>query len=292
MKPSTGKSKRTPAKHDLMSKLYGREVGVANAKPEIDDLVWLDLTAGDGLPSEPDREWIRSCSPGILAYLARFPHGKGGPPQASKPTRVVLHERAARTYETLLGNLAENLPALGYHRTSDNEWRCGCVELTALNIDGATADLSTIGRRTAVMISNDPNAIVDWAMPAAMPEAIRGRTLWHLGISTMGCNPAGLKRLDWEQRQGWYDHIGSQIGALRRHHDLFLAAIERDDAQWAYLITAPATWRAETESLAATAFAKHGMSLQTAWWRTESIKFRGMADVLFKTKQERGGAVA
>jgi hypothetical protein len=108
----------------------------------------------------------------------------------------------------------------------------------------------------------------------------------------MGCNPAGLKRLDWEQRQGWYNHIGAQIGALRRHHDLYLAAIERDDAQWAYLITAPARWRAETEDLAAKAFTKHGMTLQTAWWRTESDRFRSMADVLFKTKQERGGDAA
>lgn len=293
-KPTTGRSKRTPAKHKLMSKLYGREVGAAHQIPTITELLWLDLTAGDGLPSEPDRNWRESCSPGILAYLARWPKGPGGPPQAVKPTKVVLYERQPRTFEMLLSNLAENLPTLGYHRADETRWVCGSVLLEAVNADGATADLTIIRRSTAVMVSNDPNAIVDWAMPPDMPDAIRMRTDYHLGISTMGCNPAGLKRLDWEQRKGWYGHVGSQIGALRGHHDLYLAAIERDDAQWAYLITAPAKWRAPTEQDAAAAFNQHGMSLWTAWWRTETEQFREMADVLFKTKHERehGGDAA
>lgn len=291
-KPTTGRSKRTPAKHDLMTKLYGREVGAAHQIPQITELVWLDLTAGDGLPSESDREWRRSCSPGILAYLARFPRGNGGPPQATKPTLVLLHERQARTYVTLLENLGTHLPLLGYQRVAENEWHCGPVVLRAVNADGGTADLSMIRRSTAVMVSNDPNAIVDWAMPPGMPAEIAARTPWHLGLSTMGCNPAGLKRLDWETRQGWYSHIQSQITALRSHHDLYLTAIERDDAQWAYLITAPAKWREGTESCANAAFLKHGMALRTAWCRSQFENFRDIADVLFKTKSERDGDAA
>jgi hypothetical protein len=287
MKPTTGRSKRTPAKHDLMTKLFGREIGAAHMLPFVSELLWLDLTAGDGLPSEPDREWHRSCSPGILAYLARFPD-RYGVPQAVKPTRVVLHERQARTFHDLLiPSLAERLPELGYKRVDDAQWECGPVTLQALNADGALADLSAIRPSTAVMVSNDPNAIVDWAMPGGMPEDIRGRTLCFLGISTMGCNPAGLKRLPPEQRAGWYDHVNSMISKIRAGHDLFIAAIERDDSQWAYLITAPTKWREATERDAVKAFDRHGMNLRHAWWRTNNTEFRDIVDILFLTRGER-----
>lgn len=286
-KPTTGRSKRTPAKHNLMSKLYGREIGAAHHKMDVTDLLWLDLTAGDGVSSEPDRAWHESCSPGILAYYARFPRGPMGPPSAYKPVTVVLYERQPRTYQLLLANLELHLPMLGYHRQSEIEWNCGPARLVALNADGATADLSRISKKTAVMVSNDPNAIVDWAMPAAMPSAIRGRTAYFLGISTMGCNPAGLKRLGLEDRQGWYGHINSMIAGLPSYHDLHLSAIERDDAQWAYLITAPVKWREPVEADAAKAFQRHGMSLRNAWWRTGEPAFREIVDVLFLTKMER-----
>lgn len=289
-KVDVGKSKRTPAKHALLTALYGREVGSADRNRDIGELLWLDLTAGDGLPSEIDREWHRSCSPGILAYLARYPHRTTGRPQARKPTRVVLYERQVRTFEVLLGNLAVRLPEFDYVQTADATWTCGPVALTAINADGATAtaNLPTIRNTTAVMVSNDPNAIVDWAMPPGMPDAIRGRTPWSLGVSTMGCNPAGLKRLDPEIRDGWYDHVGSQVAGLRNHHDLFLAAIERDDAQWAYLVAAPQCWRVDTEACAAKSFASNGMTLRSAWLRTSPVTFREICHVLFKTKKELG----
>lgn len=291
-KPTTGRSKRTPAKHSLMSKLFGREVGAAHSHPKISDLVWLDLTAGDGVPSEQDRGWHESCSPGLLAYHARFPRGRMGPPRAFKPVTVVLHERQARTYALLLDNLARQLPALGYHRASEIEWTCGPVRLVALNADGATADLSLISDRSAVMVSNDPNAIVDWAMPETMPQAIRNRTPWFLGISTMGCNAAGLKRLPRDQRQGWYGHVGSMVNGLPQYHDLYLAAIERDASQWAYLVTSPnanngCDWRGETEKAAGNSFGIHGMRLRSAWWRTAAEDFRGICHELFLTQDER-----
>jgi hypothetical protein len=141
-----------------------------------------------------------------------------------------------------------------------------------------------------VMVSNDPNAIVDWAMPSWMPEAIRARTRLFLGISTMGCNPAGLKRLPPEQRAGWYDHINSMITGLRPGHDLHLSAIERDDSQWSYLVTSPTKWRGPTEQDAVKAFDKHGMSLRHAWLRTNYDEFKEIVDRLFLTKGERDSA--
>lgn len=284
-----GKSDRTPAKHALMTALYGREVGAAHRIPQITDLLWLDLTAGDGLPAEEGREWIRSCSPGILAYLARFPRGNKGPAQASKRTTVLLYERAANTYKLLLKNLAENLSDWGYQQTDEDEWHCGPVTLRAVNASGAEADLSLIHPATAVMVSNDPNAITDWAMSPMMPAAISARTPWFLGLSTMGCNASGVKRdLSLEQRQGWYGHVESQGQAIQAHHDLYLAKIERDAHQWAYLITSPGRWREATEECADASFRKHGMTLETAWLRTDFQRFQGLADVLFKTKKELG----
>lgn len=292
-KETTGRSKRTPAKHDLMNKLYGREVGSAMRNPAITDLVWPDLTAGDGVASEADQAWHRSCSPGILAHHARWAY-------VCKPITILLHERAARTYATLLTNLTEQLPHLGYQQLDEAEWsaREGLVRLHALHRDGQDADLSIITRSTAVMLNNDPNAIIDWAMPEWMPEQIRKATPWFLGISTMGCNAAGLKRLSREERHDWYGHIESMIRGLPRYHDIYLAAIERDASQWAYLVTSPTAvsytcdWRTETEDAARSAFNKLGMSLRTGWWRTQPQTFTDLCHELFLTRGEREGGDA
>lgn len=296
---------RTPAKHALMYKLFGKEVGVAHKNRKIGDLLWLDLTAGDGV-AKNGGEWTKNCSPGILAYHARMPevrknkvtgdYDPTGKLLAFKPTRVELYEISQGTYSLLLDALVDELPTLGYQRVSDSRWQCGPVTLSVHNTTGEMADLAhRFSSRTAVRVNNDPNSIKDWAMDLKMPERIRDTTPWFLGVCTMGCNVGGLKRLLRkypEEADRWYESVDSVVAGLPDHHDLYLCAIEQDASQWAYLIIAPSKaspdgtdWRVTTESEARKCFQSQGMRLRGAWLGSEVDEFRAIQDYLFTIKK-------
>lgn len=285
MRTTTGRSEyRTPGKHGAMYRTFGREIGALSRRRMdcVSGAYWSDLSAGDGA-GEPGRPWHESCSPGILAHHARFAG-------YDKPVYVDLCEKAAATYEALLDNLAENLPGLGYVRVVEDRWQAhdGRVNLRVRNIDSTTIEtLDGVPPDWAVMIVNDPNKVSDWAMhPNLMANASAGR--WTcLGMSTMGCNVGGLKRISSEERAIWYQHVQGQVDGLWQHHDLLLAAIERDDAQWAYLITAPQKWVDATEQDVRNAFGQEGLSLRCEWLRRDPDAFRDLLDVLFKTRKER-----
>lgn len=274
-----GRSARTPAKHALMSSIYGREVGVVARSPwhrSIQRHVWMDLTAGDGIPDD-GLDWRYNCSPGINAYHAT---------KALRPVDVSLYEIQPATFDRLVESLAENLPALNYSRTGDTEWRHETVVLRAFNQSGADAPAHDIRRTDAVLVSNDPNAITTWAMRPTFGEEIAARAWCYRGISTMGCNPAGLKRTNPTERAGWFDLVKQQESALPGHRDLLLAAIEGDSAQWAYLLGEPAKWRATVETTVRSAFRKHGYAMEMAWYRTDPEAFEALKARLFLTRDE------
>lgn len=276
-----GRSHRTPAKHALMDKIYGSEVGVASLNTgkmgRVRRLVWVDLTAGDGIP-EDGLEWHRNCSPGINAYHAT---------KAKKPVDVTLHEIQPATFDRLITSLSENLPALGYRQIAETTWSYGeYVHLRALNGSGSDASVGHIQSTDAVLVSNDPNAITTWAMRPTFAQEISNRTWAFRSISTMGCNPAGLKRSDPTIRAGWFDVVKSQEQALPRHRDLLLAAIEGDSAQWAYLLNEPVKWYEKAETVVKTAFAKHGYSMELAWHRATPARFEDLKAKLFLTRDE------
>ena len=278
MSTSVGRSHRTPAKHALMRKIVGSEIGAAGNQWAIQRLRYLDLTAGDGLADESaPGGWEHNCSPGIAAYYARY---------SRKPIEVILYEIQAATFDRLTRNLSERLPGLGYERTGD-EWVCGNARLRLVHDSGARALVTDVTKQTAVLVSNDPNAITDWAMRPSFAAEISHRTPWFRAISTMGCNPAGLKRLPPEDRRVWFEHIESQVRSLPNHKDLLLVEIERDDAQWAYLLCEPAKWRKQAERSALLAFSAHGLSVNWAWWKTERSRFTEIEQRLFLTKKER-----
>lgn len=275
---SVGRSGRTPAKHELMRSIVGREVGVAGTMSAVNRLVWYDLTAGDGIPAD-GLDWARNCSPGILATHAV---------KSTKPVDVRMYEIKPATFDRLLASLAEHLPGLGYAQAADNTWTYGTrVVLSAANVSGATAYLDGISRTDAVLAVNDPNAITDWAIRPTFADELRALTPWSRSLSTMGCNPAGLKRLPHEDRLPWFDLIAQQEAALPAYRDLLLAAIEGDDAQWAYLLCEPVKWRETQQRVASSAFGKHGYSLDMAWYRTEPVAFDALKQRLFLTRKER-----
>jgi hypothetical protein len=274
---NVGRSWRTWAKHELMTSFVGQEVGVAACKDEIGRHVWLDLSAGDAAMVD-GVEWAKGCSPGILAHHAA---------KSTKPTAIALHEIQPTTYDRLISNLARELPAIGYARDGEDCWRInGRVTIRAFNMSGHGAAVDFVDRGDAVLVLNDPNAITEWAMRNTFPQEIADRTPWFRSLSTMGCNPAGIKRMDIEERRGWFDLVGAQQRALPRYRDLLLAAIERDDAQWAYLISTAAKWRSSTESVVKTAFKKIGRTAVMSWCCRESERFEETKRALFLTKKE------
>lgn len=276
-----GRSWRTYAKHDLMSSVVGQEVGVVNHGPALRDrerLVWIDLTAGDAALIE-DVEWHRGCSPGILAHHAA---------QSAKPVGVILHEIQPATYDRLLANLETYLPGLGYTRETDNTWRIPGrrTMVHALNQSGQKASVGYLRRTDAVLVLNDPNAITEWAMRATFASEIADVTWCFRSLSTMGCNPGGLKRTPLTERESWFSLIGTQQEALPPHRDLLLAAIERDEAQWAYLLSTASKWRSNTESVVRSAFGRCGRTAATAWFRHDQAAFEETKRRLFLTKNE------
>jgi hypothetical protein len=276
---TVGRSWRTPAKHDLMRQLIGKEVGVVGSKADIARSVWYDLTAGDAAPVD-DQPWEQSCSPGILAHHAT---------NSKKPVVVILYEIKPNTFSRLVANLAERLPTMGYARGDDGLWLFGeHVRFHAICASGSDADIRGVQRGDAVFAFNDPNAITEWAMRPTFAAEIQSRTWLFRSLTTMGCNPAGLKRLDYdEHRAGWFDLIQAQERAQPPHRDLLLAAIRRDDAQWAYLMSEPTKWKPAMEVTARSSFKRFGMDVDTAWWRTEPEAFEALKRQLFLTNAER-----
>lgn len=282
-KLDVGRSERTPAKHALMSNVFGKEVGVIGVSPahrDVERHVWIDLTAGDGVPNEGG-DWGRNCSPGIAAVHAT---------KAKRPVDITLYEIQSNTFDRLTDNLTEQLAAIGYHRLSDTEWAFGgSVSLRALNASGMDADVSHIRRTDAVIVSNDPNAITSWAMRPTFTSEVMARGPWCFrSITTMGCNVGGIKRLTPEERAEWFGLVKPLRDACPSHRDLLLAAIEGDSSQWAYLLCEPEKWRRRIEPSVRTAFKKYGMEMH--WARENPAGFDRLKERLFLRRSELDGA--
>lgn len=274
---SVGRSWRTQAKHDLMNKIEGQEIGAANSINAINRLIWIDLTAGDGAGSE-DVDWSRSCSPGIHVAHAM---------NSAKLIEILLYEINSATYAQLLRNLNSNLQTMGFVAHGDSIWRLGHVTVRAYNADGRTAPVNFVGAQDAVLVINDPNAITDWAMRDSFAQEITDRTSWFRSLSTLGCNPSGIKRLPFTERVSWFGMIDEQQAALPRHRDLMLAVIEKDSSQWAYLVSTAERWRATSERDVRGAFRTNGgKTVAITWCRRDPAQFEETKRALIYTKDE------
>lgn len=274
---NVGRSWRTPIKHDYMWSIVGQEAG-AIAHLGARAGVWYDLTAGDAALI-PGEMWHRACSPGILAYHAAM---------SQIPAHVRLHEIQAATYDRLLDNLTSYLPTLGYSSTGTSTWTHpgNGSTVTAYNRSGAEADVTDINHDAAVFVVNDPNAIVDWAMRPTFAAEIAERTWLSRCLSTMGCNPAGLKRLTIGERINWFATVREQQVSLPTYRDLSLAALDRDEAQWAYLVATSEKWRAKTDQAAQKSAKGCNRSVSIAWWRQDQDRFSDLLLRLFLQKSE------
>lgn len=276
-KPNVGRSWRTPIKHDYTWSIVGQEAG-AVAHLGAQTSAWYDLTAGDAALI-PGKMWHRSCSPGILAFHAT---------QCQVPVRVRLHEIQPATYDRLIDNLGIYLPALGYGAVGPSIWTHSGngSTVTAHNLSGSDADVSDIDRDTAVFVLNDPNAITEWAMRPTFTAEIAARTWLSRCLSTMGCNPGGIMRGPIAGRIKWFATVREQQQAMPEYRDLSLAALDRDEAKWAYLVSTSKEWRAKTDRAAQKSAKDCNRSVSIAWWRQDPHRFDDLLLRLFLQKSE------
>lgn len=277
---------RTYSKHETLNRFVGKEIGVINRGGtrflrNCRRLVWIDLTAGDAGLQHEDDDWCKNSSPGILAHHARWDRGV-------KPVDVRLVEINEKTYSRLLDNLTSRLPTLGYTQVAESVWRHqDRVTLRALNTDGRSISVDFIQPTDAVLVLNDPNGVNGWAMRDTLPREISQRTDRFRSFSTIGWNVKGAKA--WasrEERVGRFDLIAPQMKNLARQRDLCLAWIDRDDAQWSYLLETPHEWREATEDEIRRAFGRNNLDVHLTWYRDDPIRFRNARMRMSLTKVE------
>lgn len=276
-----GRSWRTPIKHDYLWSIVGEEAGVIphhSARYGIRRGIWYDLTAGDAAPVD-GLPWERACSPGILAHHAAL---------CRIPIDVRLHEIQTGTFDRLIGNLSDQLPRLGFTLNGPAAWihPSSKATVTAHNASGAEADVADVDGEAGVFVVNDPNAITEWAMRPTFAAELAARTRWSRCLSTMGCNPAGIKRLAIAERINWFAAVHEQQLALPGYRDLSLAALDRDEAQWAYLVATSDKWRDKTDQAARKSAKNCNRSVSIAWWRQDGDQFTDLLLRLFLQRSE------
>lgn len=297
-KPNVGISeKHTPVKHAIMHEFVAKECRVANSPRchYIERLVWIDLTAGNGI-AVFGATWGTGSSPGILATQAA---------RSNKPVTVALYEQNPDTYKILLDNLTANLPQLGYKRTAEDLWERGKTAVRALNMDGRNVDATDewtppIGPKDVVLILNDPNSITEWAMNERVVERVVRKAKGLRVLSCLGCNVAGIMRGPYTRPEGvpvtrsisarseWYGLIDNITQSLPDHHDMMLTAFDRDASKWAYLFTTVDKWMHEEEALLMHAFNESGKQhpYTFAWYRRDGDDFAKLLDRLVLSKTE------
>lgn len=291
-----GTSHHTPIKHAIMREFVSKEVRAANSLGWFENLGWIDLTAGNGIPAY-DAPWADACSPGILASRAV---------QSRKPVTVDLYEKNPDTYAILVDSLDKNLPVLGYQRLPESdrtEWVARAARVRVWPRDGREAGVKHIRRehKVAVLVLNDPNSITEWAMrPTFATDLSQAKGLRIL--SCLGFNVAGIKRAPyrWDepdqqsnsisQRSDWYGLIRSITDHLPDRLDLMIAGFVRDASQWAYLFSSPNSWRdkGEEEAVIAEAFTATGEQhdYEYAWAKRDRKKFAHLVDRRILTRAE------
>lgn len=275
-----GRSGRTPAKHALVSAVFGREVGVVAKSQKhlgIRRHRWFDLNAGDAARGE--EAWTRQCSIGIMADHAR---------QARPPVDIETREIDRRIFGRLVANLMIELPELGYRQIGEAAWTYqDHVTLRAINESSLEASAADVRSSDAVLVFHDPNSILSWAMRPTFVNEIVARGPWCVRtITTLGCNVGGGKRTPPEERAAWYELVAPQCRALPPHRDLMIADIDGDSSQWAYLICEAEKWRGDAEREVRSAFGHYGYTMNMAWLRRDRAAFRATFDRLFLTREE------
>lgn len=217
---SVGRSSRTPVKHYLLDKMLGKVCGVLSIdSPSVPcsvtrtaPLVAVDLCGGDGLQTD----W-HDASPIIMYKHCAMLGAKG------KASKLDVIEKMPNTYEQLKNNCKHMSPMIA----------------TITNGDAREYTLPKLAATQAAFVHCDPNTVDQ--TPLTVPF-VRSFNKYTTYLVTLGCNVSGLKMLPIEKRSGWYSYVEMLVDVLPRHHDAVLFWLNRDEAQWAYLLSIPRVW--------------------------------------------------
>lgn len=265
---AVGKSIRTLGKHELLNSILGREAGIMPLLVQRDGFLsypWIvvDLCAGDGVPTEESG----TCSPALICKHAQYPK--------LEAVQVLFVERGINQYDSLAqSDYARAFEC--YHGANTDDYVLNFIRKHATS-------------RSAVFLHNDPNHVEDWNLSPEMINFFHWSDLRLTTLSTLGCNVGGIKRMDRDHRQQWYDRMDALCRAIPRWHDAQIVVLNRDAAQWAYLLTGPAKWirdgKYTNDARRAFAYWSKGLTIAT---RSNTREWDRVVDGLFLTKEELG----
>lgn len=268
---NVGKSNRTYGKHKLLNSVVGR---LAGAFTKIRFLhtpfFFIDLCAGDGSPSYYS-DW---SSPQILHYHANKLREAMGEESAV----IILVEKDRATFDKLQKAFPAHKNTYLIH--GDSKSPDVITQIAEI--------IKTKGKSSSpCFVHNDPNKVTDWAIT---PELLKVLPRYTTSLTTMGCNVGGLKRLDLEARERWFEYVhvlGKSVRSINCHN-AYLASLVNDKAQWAYLVTAPSKWERDVVRDVKSAFKDWPCGVEGAWL-SDTQKFEALIRSLFLTKKELEG---
>lgn len=258
-----GRSSRTPIKHFLLNAIVGKIAGVLSTHKlpcRANPFYCVDLCGGDGLETDE-----HAASPLILHKHCVFVRNKIG-----KESILDVLEKRANTFE----QLDRNTRGLAGRGTWFN------IRLE----DSSRFVLPQLKSDQCAFVHCDPNHVHD--MPLTDP-LVASWNRYTTYLVTLGCNVSGLKCLPYAQREGWFQYPEMLVRALPRHHDAILFWLNRDAAQWAYLLSLPLKWSDEFKTWACNKAGKQwSKGVFARSYRREPLEFHDQIRKLFLTKEE------
>lgn len=233
-KPNTvGTSSRTPGKHELIRAVIGQMLGACGNIYLCDKhFVVIDMCSGDGQPAPESN----TSSPQIIRH--HFEHPRGGRRLIGMGGSCTAHlyESKPETFRRLQADYGAVPGFYLYNESSD----------------GIDLNMLTHPNSPSVLIA-DPNNINDMPLPEYF--YYRRIPVWMSIIFTLGCNVGGLKRLEHSKRLAFAE-FGNTPNVARNHHDVLIFWLDRDAAQWAYMLVIPLKWTHEIMEYAGKALRK------------------------------------
>lgn len=260
-----GRSSRTPVKHYLLNAMIGKVCGVisldrdsvpckiTNQQP----MLMVDLCGGDGLKTDE-----HDASPRIMYQHCRWLTERG------KAAKLQVIEKSPNTFEQLQRNCQSM-----------------SKEIATLTLgDSSEYRLPKLRETQAAFIHCDPNTVDQ--IPLSRPF-VAGFNRYTTYLVTLGCNVGGLKMTTEDKRSRWFDYVEMVVEVLPRHHDAVLFWLNRDKAQWAYLLSIPKVWSKAFTAQAVTHTSKHWtQGVSAVSFRENRKAFNDQVTQLFLTKEE------